>query len=239
MIRTSTPGKLATARTPAPDAAQSRVMMFASHDKLLLTLLCVAAVLAMMAAVLALKEPLGSLSIDMIESAAGEIKGDFAIFTVAALALLLFVYVAAVDFMERQTEETIDAEVTGLREQYRDLGISGLGQIVAQRAAAETNPESTYLLVDDAGWPIAGNLPVWPEWDDPMKNRVRFSVDSGEGLGPRRFLGREFEFSDAKLLVARDIEDKLRTQSLVVNAIGLGSLLMLVFGVIGSLVMSR
>jgi signal transduction histidine kinase len=141
--------------------------------------------------------------------------------------------------MERQTEETIEAELQGLREQYRDLGMFGLGRIIAQRAAAETERESIYLLIDDQGWTIAGNLDTWPEAEDLVTNRVRFSIEPSGDLGPRRFLGRTVELDDARLLVARDVEDKLRTQALLVNAIGLGSGLMLVFGVIGGFVMSR
>jgi len=141
--------------------------------------------------------------------------------------------------MERQTEETIEAELTGLREQYRDLGIFGLGRIIAQRAAAERELESAYLLVDEAGFIIAGNLERWPEMGDSISNRVRFAVETGSRESPRRFLGRTVELDDARLLVARDIEDKLRTQALLVNAIGLGSGLMLVFGIIGGFVMSR
>ncbi len=141
--------------------------------------------------------------------------------------------------MERQTEETIEAELQGLREQYRDLGIFGLGRIIAQRAAAETEMESIYLLIDDEGWTIAGNLDAWPEAEDLVTNRVRFAIEPSGSLGPRRFLGRTVELDDARLLVARDVEDKLRTQALLVNAIGLGSGLMLIFGVIGGFVMSR
>lgn len=154
-----------------------------------------------------------------------------------------FVYVAAVDFMERQTEETIEAELTGLREQYRDLGIFGLGRIIAQRAAAEREMDSLYLLIDEEGWTIAGNLDEWPEAEDLVTNRVRFEIETRNmrdgRVEPRRFLGRTVDFDDARLLVARDVEDKLRTQALLVNAIGLGSLMMLVFGVIGGFVMSR
>ena len=141
--------------------------------------------------------------------------------------------------MERQTEETIEAELQGLREQYRDLGIFGLGRIIAQRAAAETEMDSVYLLIDDEGWIIAGNLDSWPEAEDLVTNRVRFSIEPSGSMGPRRFLGRTVDLDDARLLVARDVEDKLRTQALLVNAIGLGSGLMLVFGVIGGFVMSR
>ena len=141
--------------------------------------------------------------------------------------------------MERQTEETIEAELQGLHEQYRDLGIFGLGRIIAQRAAAETEMDSIYLLIDDDGWIIAGNLDSWPEAEDVVTNRVRFAIEPSDSEGPRRFLGRTVELDDARLLVARDVEDKLRTQALLVNAIGLGSGLMLVFGVIGGFVMSR
>lgn len=148
--------------------------------------------------------------------------------------------------MERQTEETIEAELTGLREQYRDLGIFGLGRIIAQRAAAEREMESIYLLIDEDGWTIAGNLDAWPEApeaSDIVTNRVRFAIETRDRRDgrpeTRRFLGRTVEFDDARLLVARDIEDKLRTQALLINAIGLGSMMMLVFGVIGGFVMSR
>jgi len=141
--------------------------------------------------------------------------------------------------MERQTDETIEAELQGLREQYRDLGIFGLGRIIAQRAAAEPEMDSVYLLVDDDGWIIAGNLDDWPGTEDLVTHRVRFAIEPPGSTAPRRFLGRTVDLDDARLLVARDIEDKLRTQALLVNAIGLGSGLMLIFGVIGGFVMSR
>lgn len=165
--------------------------------------------------------------------------GYFAIFCVSALALLSFVYVAAVDFMERQTEETIEAELTGLREQYRDLGLLGLERIIAQRAAAELDMGSLYVLVDKQGALIAGNLRAWPTNVETVSNRIRFTLTPIEGSAPRRFLGRSVELDNGYLLVARDIEDKLRTQTLLVNAIGLGTGLMLVFGVLGGFVMSR
>ncbi len=141
--------------------------------------------------------------------------------------------------MERQAEETIQAEMTGLREQYRDLGIFGLGRIIAQRAAAEKGFDSVYLLIDKRGSLIAGNLPAWPTDVETVSNRFRFSLDMPGSPGPRRYLGRSVALDEGFLLVARDIEDKLRTQNLLVNAIALGSGLMLVFGIVGGFVMSR
>ena len=42
-----------------------------------------------------------------------------ALFVASALALLGFVYVATAGYMERQTAETIQAEIAGLAEQTR------------------------------------------------------------------------------------------------------------------------
>lgn len=141
--------------------------------------------------------------------------------------------------MERQTEETIQAELTGLREQYRDLGIFGLARIIAQRAAAEQQLNSVYLLIDKRGSLLAGNLPAWPTDVETVSNRFRFSLDMPGRPGPRRFLGRSVELDEGFLLVARDIEDKLQFQTLLLYAIALGSGLMLVFGIVGGFVMSR
>ena len=41
----------------------------------------------------------------------------FLVFAVSVLGVLLFVYWTSADFVERQTEATLDAEITGLAEQ--------------------------------------------------------------------------------------------------------------------------
>jgi len=43
------------------------------------------------------------------------------------------------DFVERQTETTLDAEISGLAEQYAQRGLSGLVQIVAAQATSSTD----------------------------------------------------------------------------------------------------
>ena len=47
-----------------------------------------------------------------------------ALFGVSALALLGFLYVRTAVVIEEQTRETIDAEITGLKEQYDRAGWS-------------------------------------------------------------------------------------------------------------------
>jgi hypothetical protein len=42
----------------------------------------------------------------------------FLVFAASVLGVLLFVYWTSADFVERQTEATLDAEISGLAEQY-------------------------------------------------------------------------------------------------------------------------
>ena len=63
----------------------------------------------------------------------------FAVFVLSVLGVLFFVYWTSADFVERQTETTLDAEISGLAEQYAQRGLSGLVQIVAARSALRSS----------------------------------------------------------------------------------------------------
>ena len=75
----------------------------------------------------------------------------FLVFAVSVLGVLLFVYWTSADFVERQTEATLDAEITGLAEQYAQRGLSGLVQIVAARSAGDRGDGMLYLVTDPSG----------------------------------------------------------------------------------------
>lgn len=167
----------------------------------------------------------------------------FAIFSLSALALLAYVYMSSVRYMERQTAETIEAEITGLAEQYRSDGLPGLRRVIAQRAADESDLESVYLLTDREGGRIAGNINRWPKGIESEEGGLRFAVQ-GPGARGRperlRVLARAFVIEDrVRLLVGRQIEDKLQTQGLLLNVILWGGLVMALVGVTGGYVLSR
>jgi hypothetical protein len=86
----------------------------------------------------------------------------FLVFAASVLGVLLFVYLTSADFVERQTEATLDAEITGLAEQYAQRGLSGLIQIVAARSAGDRGDAMIYLVTDPDGRPLAGNIAAWP-----------------------------------------------------------------------------
>ena len=79
------------------------------------------------------------------------------LFSLSAAFILAIVYMASVRFMERQARETIETEIAWLVEQQH-VGFRPalLQAIVEERAAAEPNRRSIYLLVSPAGHVVAG-----------------------------------------------------------------------------------
>ncbi len=78
----------------------------------------------------------------------------FLVFAASVLGVLLFVYWTSADFVERQTEATLEAEITGLAEQYAQRGLSGLVQIVAARSVGDRGDAMLYLVTDPIGMAV-------------------------------------------------------------------------------------
>nr|WP_027135727.1 HAMP domain-containing sensor histidine kinase [Geminicoccus roseus] len=167
-----------------------------------------------------------------------------ALFCVSAGVLFGFIYVASSTYMERQTEETITAEITGFVDQYRLRGLGGLRNTIAQRAAARPDRASIYLLVDRTDRIMAGNIDRWPEGQETDEGYVLFPIETGvdENDEPvfHRAIARGFLLqNNARLLVGRDIEERLSIQATLFNTLVIGGGIMIVLGVAGGLVMSR
>ena len=70
----------------------------------------------------------------------------FAVFAVSMFGVLVLVYWSSADFIERQTQATLDAEIAGLAEQYAQRGLSGLVQIVAAASTSGAVPATLTRL---------------------------------------------------------------------------------------------
>ena len=101
----------------------------------------------------------------------------FLVFALSVSGVLFFVYWATADFVERQTEATLAAEVTGLAEQYAQRGLSGLVQIVAARSAGDRGDGMLYLVTNPQGKPLAGNIADWPAGVPPRPGPLSFQLD--------------------------------------------------------------
>ena len=83
-----------------------------------------------------------------------------ALFTASVAAILGFMYWSTVAVIDRQTTATIEAEIKGLAEQYKERDLAGLVEVIRERAG--DGGDSVYLLVDPVFGRLAGNLTAWP-----------------------------------------------------------------------------
>src|SRR5229473_2877453 len=165
-----------------------------------------------------------------------------ALFAASVLALLGFIYYSTADFIERQTEATIEAEITGLAEQYQQRGLAGLIEIIRARIAAQRSDTALYLITDAALHPLAGNLSGWPGAEPIAPSWISFPVEARGRNGDETdmALARVFVLSGGyRLLVGRDLHDAQAFRSRITRTLAWAALLTLALGVAGGLFMTR
>ena len=166
----------------------------------------------------------------------------FAVFAVSVLGVLLFVYWMSADFVERQTQATLDAEIAGLAEQFEQRGLSGLVQIVAARSAGDRGDGMLYLVTNSDGHPLAGNITGWPEGKPVAPGPIGFEVEvKAKGhteMHPAQ--GALLVIPDGyRLLVARDISDAALFRERIKETLLWAGLVALGAGLVGGAVMGR
>jgi len=154
--------------------------------------------------------------------------------------LLAYVYWNTAGFLVRQTDEAVQAEITGLAEQYAQGGLPLLVQTVIQRS--RDPGQGLYLVLDPAGRVLAGNLdarpPVKPDanqWIDFVYSRRTLNGSELKSARARVFLLAEGFY----LLVGRDVQERREIENLITGALIWAIVLTVALGLVGGLFMSR
>jgi signal transduction histidine kinase len=143
----------------------------------------------------------------------------------SVVVLLGFIYWATAGYADRQIDETIEAEIRGLAEQYRRRGLGGLTNIIAERVARDPGGAGVYLLADGALSPIVGNLSRWPEAAGSREGWTSFKLRDWGHDKSEEHQARAHTFvlrGDLRLLVGRDVRDLEATRRRIVRALGWG-----------------
>jgi signal transduction histidine kinase len=162
------------------------------------------------------------------------------IFALSALALVGFVYWNTALVLDRQNDETIDAEITGLVEQYQRQGLPGLTDVIISRSVR--GEQGLYLLANNDRRVIAGNLDTWPLVQPADNGLIEFAYERRIGSSPelRRARGRIFLLTQGfYLLVARDVHERRELEALFTAMLLWGAGLMIVLGFAGGIIISR
>lgn len=79
------------------------------------------------------------------------------LFLTSVAVILAVLYWSTQTFLSHQTRTTVEAEINGLEEQYRQRGLPGLVDVVASRSSVR-HTSTIYLLTGPDYLPLAGNL---------------------------------------------------------------------------------
>lgn len=162
------------------------------------------------------------------------------LFAASSSLLLSYVYWNTAGFLVRQTDEAVQAEITGLAEQYAQGGLPLLVHTVIQRS--RDPGQSLYLVLDPSGQVLAGNLDVRPSKAPGADGWMDF-IYSRKGLdGPALKAARARAFylpEGFYLLVGRDVQERREIESLITNALVWAIVLTVALGLVGGLFMSR
>jgi signal transduction histidine kinase len=163
-----------------------------------------------------------------------------ALFAFSVAALLFFTYWNTRRTLDAQTDQIIEAEITGLAEQYQRLGLRGLAESVISRS--QHAGQSIYILADDQHHILAGNLNFWPTITQTPGNFIEFDYERDVNRVPevQRARGKLFALQDNfLLLVAQDVHDRDLTQRMFTTTLPWTVVLILVLGLTGGALMSR
>lgn len=158
------------------------------------------------------------------------------------LVLVGFIYWSTADLIEDQAKDTVEAEIRGLAEQYRDEGLPRLVEVIAERSGEQGVPKGIYLLADAQYQRLAGNLSAWPQGETDAEGwlRVKLQRLADSDPQPHSILGRQFELAGGfHLFVGRDVEEHGLFRQNMIEAFAWAFLPALLLGVLGGVLIGR
>jgi signal transduction histidine kinase len=166
------------------------------------------------------------------------------IFSAGITSILVAVYFLTARVLDHEVDAVIQAEVTGLVDDYRRGGILQLIDTLNRRADSWGRTGAVYLLADPNGNRIGGNIGSWPREFDAAEGDewVEFEIDASEHGGIVAHPVRAHLFrlpNGVKLLVGTDILERARLASRLRNAMLWGAGLCVTLATLVSLGYSR
>ena len=157
--------------------------------------------------------------IGLLRSASGRFALLFtAMFAAAATAAAVVLWWNTAGALDRQTDAAIRADATALVERQRDASLPGLVAAIEDRLALDVQNESLYLLLSPDRRVLAGNLAVWPPEAEADAPWIRMPLLRDGTESEARMLRIDLA-GQHRLLVGRDVAEKLRLRGLLSEGI--------------------
>jgi signal transduction histidine kinase len=163
-------------------------------------------------------------------------------FACGAAALLGAVDFAVSRVVDGSTDNLIEAEVQGLREQMLVLSRSDFIELIEQRSQDQDVRGAVYLMVDPQLRPVAGNVPAWPKLDAGEGKWFLFkvSVPFGDETREHEMRAQRFPLPGGyRMLVGHDVQERQDVKSLMMRGLIAAVVMTLLLGLGGGFWMGR
>jgi signal transduction histidine kinase len=163
------------------------------------------------------------------------------VFAIGAAALIYAVDFAVSRVVDGSTDNLIEAEVQGLREQMLVLSRSDFIELVEQRSQDQDVRGAVYLMVDPQLRPVAGNVPAWPKINTQEKWFLfKVAVPFGDETREHEMRARYFALPGGyQMLVGHDVQERQDVKSLMMRGLIAAVVLTLLLGLGGGFWMGR
>ena len=144
------------------------------------------------------------------------------LFSIGAVALLGAVNFAVSEVIDGSTDNLIEAEVQGLREQVLVLSRADFIELVEQRSEDQDVRGAVYLMVDPQLHPVAGNVPAWPTTAEDQGKWVQFkiSVPYGDTTREHEVRARRFPLPGGfRMLVGHDVQERQDVKTVMMRGL--------------------
>ncbi|HTD75468.1 MAG TPA: HAMP domain-containing sensor histidine kinase [Steroidobacteraceae bacterium] len=163
------------------------------------------------------------------------------VFAIGAAALIYAVDFAVSRVVDGSTDNLIEAEVQGLREQMLVLSRGDFIELIEQRSQDQDVRGAVYLMVDPQLRPVAGNVPAWPKINAKEKWFLfKVSVPFGDETREHEMRARYFALPGGyQMLVGHDVQERQDVKNLMMRGLIAAVVLTLLLGLGGGFWMGR
>ena len=144
--------------------------------------------------------------------------------------------------MTQQMDNTIQAEIQGLQERYKQEGLAGLTTLITERLnRQQATGNSIYLLTTFTLQPVVGNLDRWPSNVSINNEWIEFSLEINPQINETHLARAKVFRLPGKygLLVGRDINQLTEAKNRIIQALTWGLVIMVLLALLGGQVLSR
>ena len=181
----------------------------------------------------------------LVESAGFRFAVFFAVmFLLGGIAFAAIVWWNTAGGLDRQTDSAIRADVSALTARYREAGRPGVLEAITFRLARDGDDQDLYRFTDGDGGFLAGNLDTTPDELDgppPEAESLRWlrAPLVRDGIVTEARLYRADLPNGDRLIVGRDVEERLHLRELLARGIGWAASASGLIALIGALLLRR